>query len=112
MPADFPGCDMTTDLTDAEIAQIVRGAAAIDGVTPQFEAIAVTAECRLANRHEGDCASWQASLIDLSGTAWLRWGEARRIDWIADCKGSCVLFFGHPGVCNHAGQLERTPDAR
>lgn len=103
---------MTAELTDAEIAQIVRSAAAANGVTPSFEGIAVTAECRLAARHEGDCASWQADLIEHPATAWLRWGEGRRVDWLAGCTGSCVLYLGHPGTCDWAEKGEATPSAR
>lgn len=105
-------CDMTTELTDAEIAAIVRGAAGQDGVATRLEAIAVTAECRLENRHEGDCASWQADLTDKDGTAWLRWGDGRRVDWLAECvTDGCPLYRGHPGPCE-AEHGERTPNAR
>ncbi len=102
MPDDFI-CDMTTELTDAELGQIVRALDAACGLAVHLEAITVIAECRLQNRHEGDCASWQASLINEPGTAWLRWGEGRRIDWLADClMPGCVLYRGHPGTCDHS----------
>ena len=110
MPDDLT-CDTTTELTDAEIGEVVRGAAGQDGVARRFEAIAVTAECRLENRHEGDCASWQAGLTDEDGTAWLRWGGSRRIDWLADClTDGCPLYRGHPAACTADGGA--TPNAR
>jgi len=105
-------CGMTTELTDAELGRIVR--AADIGLGIRFEGITATAECRLESRHEGDCASWQASLADEPGTAWLRWGEARRIDWLADClMPGCVLYRGHPGTCDQGEKRDgRTANAR
>lgn len=95
------GCGMTTELTDAELAAIVRGAMDGDGITGRFEAISADAQCRLAEHHGGDCASWQASLINEPGAAWFRWGDSRRVDWLADCvTGGCVLYRGHPGRCD------------
>jgi hypothetical protein len=97
-------CDMTTELTDAEVGAIVRAAAGLDGVARRFEAIAVTAECRLEERHESDCASWQADLTEEDGTAWFRWGNERRIDWLAECvTEGCPLYRGHPGGCTVDG---------
>jgi hypothetical protein len=102
VPDDFT-CDMTTELTDTELGAIVRALDAGAGLAIRLEAITAVAECRLESRHQGDCASWQASLIDEPGTAWLRWGDGRRIDWLAGClMPGCVLYRGHPGTCNHS----------
>lgn len=108
MPS-YEACGQEADLTDAEIALIVR-TAAVHGMTSAFNAIDTHADCRLEESHEGDCASYQATLTGKTGAAWLRWGNGRRIDWLADCggEGDCILYRGHPGQCDQDPQIARS----
>lgn len=112
MPGEFT-CDMTTELTDAEIGEIIRPVAVAVGLVMRIDVITVDAGCQLESRHEGACASCQASLVDAPGSAWLRWnGSERRIDWLADCLWpGCRLYRGHPGICRQR-EPEETASAR
>ena len=104
-----PRCAAATELTDEEIAGIVRHVhAGILGWAEPFSYLQVTAACLLSPGHPGQHASRQA--ITRTGTlAWLRWdNQARAIEWhspfncpewpIEDARGPlCGLFAGHPG---------------
>lgn len=93
-------CGSEAELTDAEIAAVVRGGA-VCGVAGPISIIAMSTDCALADRHLDDCAGFIAELEDKPGRAWLRWGDGRRVDWLADCgDGGCGLYRGHPGECN------------
>lgn len=93
-------CDQKTELSDSEIAEIIRGVA-VNGVAGPFNLVDTAVDCALADRHIGDCAGLVGILDGKSGQAWLRWGDGRRVDWLADCaKGNCELYRGHPGECN------------
>jgi hypothetical protein len=104
----FEKCGITTDLTDTEIAAIIRQLAGPGGVAENIQTIAVDATCMLSSRHAGPCAGYVADAVDDLGdpastaTAWLRWsGDERVIDWLVGCVSqSCFLFRGHAGGCN------------
>lgn len=104
-------CEAATELTDADIATIVRSVAASSDVAQDIGAVALFADCRLSREHAGAHACWVARARDGFGdeaTAWLRWtGDAHTIDWLVDCTGpDCPLFRGHAGECN-----PQAPDA-
>jgi hypothetical protein len=99
-PAMFPRCDCVTELDDNEIAAVVRGVA-VGGVAGPLDMLQTSADCALEERHPGDCAGLVGELSGEPGKAWLRWGDERRIDWLAECaRKDCDLYRGHPGECN------------
>jgi hypothetical protein len=103
MPADetFTGCYLHAEMTDAEIAEIIRSVA-VNGNAGPFEFVDSTADCVLPAGHYGDHAGWVAALQGKPGSAWLRWATdgGGRVDWLADCaKGDCGLYRGHLGEC-------------
>ena len=111
MPAS-DSCYRETELTDAEIAAIVRSAA-VNGMAGPFGMIDSTADCILAAGHQGDCLAWVAYLAGKPGSAWLRWSDGgRRVDWLADCLAEdCSLYQGHPGECIPELYTEEADDA-
>jgi len=99
VPADTR-CRKETDLADAEIAAIVRGAA-VNGTAGPFGMIDSTADCILGGGHTGDCLAWVAYVEGKPGNAWLTWGrDGRRVGWMPECPAEdCSLYLGHPGKC-------------
>ena len=109
-PAPPPAhCGAQTELTDEEIAAIVRHVhAGVLGWAEPFSSLRITATCRLSPGHPHQHASQQAHTRH-GQLAWLRWdSQARGFEWhdlfdcpewpIGDARGPlCALFAGHPG---------------
>lgn len=108
-----PRCGAITELTDTEIAAIVRQAAGRGGPVPtHFDLIHVTAECGLSPGHPHRHTGEQAILHGLPGTvgglaAWLQWDNSTRDiewhEWLASPDGNeepCTLPPGPPGQHN------------
>jgi hypothetical protein len=109
----FTACGIETDLTDTEIAAIIRQLAGTSGYAENIQAIATSARCALSDRHGEPCADYVADVGDDNGgtvSAWLRWsGDDRRIDWLVVCASpACDLFRGHGGDCKQAECEDRT----
>ena len=104
-----PRCGAPTELTDTEIAAIVRRTVTDSlGWARPFSYLQITATCLLSPGHPHQNASRQA-ITRPGQIAWLRWdNQARAIEWhgafdcpewpIGDARGPlCALFAGHPG---------------
>lgn len=96
----FTACGDGTAMTDGEIIALHRWLAG-HRTGEAFVLYDTLAACGLAGRHAGEHAGLIGVLGGRTGRAWLRWGDWRRVDWLADCgRGNCELFEGHPGACN------------
>ena len=98
----FTDCEAKTDLTDAEIAAIVRASPGQkNGMAGEFGFITVDAQCVLAGDHAEHLAQVADRGLAPQG-AWFRWDPDgnRTLAWIDGCPlPDCVLFAGHPGGC-------------
>lgn len=118
-------CAEATDLTDTEIAAIVRHFSCcqvgeVDDGT--FHMLMTRAGCDLGKGHAGPHAGFQASGAPMrresrhqgdEDCAWLMWGGVvREIAWLMECPvklggHGCMLFDGHEGPHLHyAGEGE------
>jgi hypothetical protein len=98
----FTDCEAKTDLTDAEIAAIVRASPGqSNGMTGEFPFITIDAQCVLAGDH-AEHAGQVGEAFAAESKAWFRWDSDgnRTLAWIDNCPvPDCVLFAGHPGGC-------------
>ena len=111
-----PRCGAQTELTDEEIAGIVRWTVSAGWERP-FYCLDTTAACRLSPGHPHQHGALQAVTRDTETRpvklAWLRWDtSSREIQWhdLHECAEwpaspdddapTCTLFAGHPGQHN------------